>query len=96
MKYEVNNDLVWKRGNALANLWFFINHMVCSGHPHINVSSTQFYVEVTFFLEEDDDVEDIKEIASHYLSALWKSEENSVRDDDGVTRWISYQYRWSE
>lgn len=96
MKFEVNNDLVWKRGNALANVWFFINHMVCSGYPHINVNCNNYYIKVTFFMEEEDNVEDIKEIASHYLSALWESEERIIRDDEGVARWILYKYRWNE
>lgn len=96
MKYEVNNDLVWKRGNALANLWFFVNYMVCSGHPHIKVSCTDFCVEVIFFMEKEDNVEDIKEIASHYLSDLWKSDLVIVNGDDGLGGWISFKYHWKD
>ena len=96
MKYNIKSDLVWNRANALSCLYSFVSHMSCAGHPHMTVSICNYCVSVVIFMEEEDDVNDIEEVANHYLSDLWESEENEVRDGDGFTRWIEFKYHWKD
>lgn len=96
MKYEIKSDLVWNRANALSSLYSFVSHMSCAGHRHIGMTVCNHYVDVTLFMEEEDNVDDIKEVASHYLTGLFESAEQCIRDEERVTRWITYTYRWED
>ena len=95
MKYVINPDLAWQRASYLVKMNTFVCHMVCAGHPHIKTCCTQFEISVTLFMEPEDDVNDIIEVANRYLDLFWTRSENHVENEDGLTRWITFEYRYN-
>ena len=95
MKYVINPDLAWQRASVFSKMTSFVGHMVCAGHSHITTTFCNFHMSVTVFMEPEDDVNDIIEVANKYLDMFWSKDESHVNDEDGLTRWITFEYRYN-
>lgn len=96
MKYVINPDLAWQRANAFHQMFAFVGYMTYAGHPHINCSFTNYWMTVTVFMKPEDNVDDILEISTQSLHDEWTHHEERVFDENGLTRWITFEYQYNK